>query len=222
MLTCLKVLHIWQMKLVQCLGEEFYYQQEEDEENINCSSSKGSCSTKTASPTSLFPSLIHLSIEDMENLKEWVAPFPTYNSFSSLEKLEIGKCPKLRSTPKSFSFLKELDLIYTSIKEVTPILATGRLTYLTSIFISYSPKLICVPLGLLLQNITPNLQNLRIMSCSKLQGFRDDDNDLNNNKDDEDSEAVPYFSCPEINSNNSSNSLRLVVLFLHCSRIYGC
>lgn len=56
---------------------------------------------------------------------------------------------------------------------------------LTSIYVSDSPKLIYTPLGVLLQNITPSLQQLSIYNCSKFQGFLEDGEHLNNNKDGE-------------------------------------
>ncbi|XP_026398649.1 putative disease resistance protein RGA1 isoform X2 [Papaver somniferum] len=223
MFPCLRVLHIQQMKSVKCLGEGFYYQQEEKEEGRVISSSNGSGSAVNANTVSLFPSLIVLEIWQMENLEEWVARLLIYNSFPSMEKLEIEYCPKLRSIAISFPFLKELILKDTNTKAVTSMFATGGLTSLTSIDISYSPELIYIPLGALLRSITPNLQKLSIQYCSKFQGFLEDD-DLNNynNRKDGDEEAFLYaseinsnsFSCPEINSNsnNRSNSLRSLYL----------
>ncbi|XP_026430311.1 putative disease resistance protein At3g14460 [Papaver somniferum] len=94
LLPCLQVLEIKRMKSMKCIGEELFSQQEE-ERIINSSSN-----TKNATTISLFPSLIELSIKNMPSLEEWVSPqLPIYNSFPSLQKLEIRKCPKLRSTP---------------------------------------------------------------------------------------------------------------------------
>ncbi|XP_026437133.1 putative disease resistance RPP13-like protein 1 [Papaver somniferum] len=215
LLPCLKVLEIEVMRSVKCLGEEFYYQQHE-EGRISNSGRNGIGSCSAASPTtgSLFPSLIVLQICQMENLEEWVAPpLQIYNSFPFLEKLEIKRCPKLRSTPNSFPFLKKLVLCDTNSKEVASILSTGGLTYLTSIDISYSPELRYLPQGVLLQNITPNLEELSIDGCPKFQGFLQD-NDLNNynngRQGDRDFETILSFSCPEINYSNSNKSLRSI------------
>ncbi|XP_026398642.1 putative disease resistance protein RGA1 isoform X2 [Papaver somniferum] len=72
-LPCLKVLLIDSMNSVKSLGEEFYYEHEEKEERIGSSSSNSS--TKNAPEISLFPSLIHLKIQHMPRLEEWVALF---------------------------------------------------------------------------------------------------------------------------------------------------
>lgn len=124
LLPCLSVLEIWKMKSVKCLGDEFYYQQEEEKRIRSCNNILGG-TTKNATTMSLFPSLIRLKLS-MENLEEWVAPpLPIYISFSSLEKLEINCFPKLRTTPNSFHFLKELELYDTNSKAVTSFFATG-------------------------------------------------------------------------------------------------
>ncbi|KAI3982225.1 hypothetical protein MKX01_034738 [Papaver californicum] len=84
-LPCLQILWIYGMDSVKCLGDEFYYQQDEED-------SKGSAST-------LFPSLTELHIWKLENLEEWSAPPPPHNSFPCLEKVEIGSCNNLTSIP---------------------------------------------------------------------------------------------------------------------------
>ncbi|XP_026377546.1 putative disease resistance protein RGA1 [Papaver somniferum] len=211
LLPCLRVLETWKMRSVKCLGDEFYYQQEEEEERIRSYNNPENATTTI----SLFPSLIRLKLL-MENLEEWVAPqLPIYSSFPSLEKLEISCFRKLRSTPNLFHCLKELQLCDTNSKAVTSFFATGgRLTSLISVDISHSPELIYIPVGVLLQSVTPNLQQLSIKYCSSFQGFLEED-DLKNyydNKDgdhEDDFESTQSFSCPKINSkfNNISNSL---------------
>ncbi|XP_026420255.1 putative disease resistance protein RGA3 [Papaver somniferum] len=87
-LPCLPLLTIGGMNSVKCLGMEFYYQQQQEEE---C---KGSA-TRT-----LFPSLTRLYMVELKNLEEWrFAPPPPDNSFPSLEKVEILECGNLTSIP---------------------------------------------------------------------------------------------------------------------------
>ncbi|XP_026389600.1 uncharacterized protein LOC113284372 [Papaver somniferum] len=201
------------MNSVKYLGEEFFYQQQEEkEEKIIIGSCNGSGSVVNA--VSLFPSLISLTLRNMINIEEWVAPPAIHNSFPFIENLDISECQKLRSTPKSFFSLKELRLYSIgNSKSLSSIFSTtGGLTSLTFIIIDCYQNLY-IPLGVLLRNITPNLQDLRINNFPKFQGFVEDD-DLNNynNKDgdDDDEKVTLSFSCPEINSNsnNRSNSLR--------------
>ncbi|XP_026430908.1 putative disease resistance protein RGA3 [Papaver somniferum] len=213
LLPYLKVLEIDGMDSVKVLGGEVNYQQDEEVEFI------GNVGTM-----SLFPSLVHLEIRNMKNLTEWVTPLPIYNSFPCIYKLNIQGCRKLRSTPDLFSFLKELRLQFTTGKAVNLMFATGRLTSLTYIEIHYCSKLRFLPLGILLQKATPNLQKLQISECNQFQGFVED-SDLNDVKDgdgdvdsdndtDDGSETILSFSCPKINtnSNNTSNSLRSIFL----------
>ncbi|XP_026416908.1 disease resistance protein RGA2-like [Papaver somniferum] len=92
MLQFLRYLGIFRMKSIKCLGEEFYYQQENREE-------EESSSSDTAKRSSLFPSLVDLSIE-LENLEEWVAPpLSSSSCFPSLETMEITNCKRLKIIP---------------------------------------------------------------------------------------------------------------------------
>ncbi|XP_026430822.1 putative disease resistance protein RGA3 [Papaver somniferum] len=221
-LPCLRVLHIAGMGSVKRLGEVFYYQQEEEGISTN---------KKNATAISLFPSLIKLWICDMENLEEWFAP--QLPIFPSLEKLEVDMCPKLRGTPNSFSSLKELSLSDINGKAVTSILGTGGLSSLQSIYIYKSPNLKYIPVFVLLQHITPNLEELAISDCSKFRGFLDDgnmnyynnrygyysDGDVDSGDEDDayDMNLSLYFSSPIINSHpeNKTNSL-------HSLNLNGC
>ncbi|XP_026430901.1 disease resistance protein RGA2-like [Papaver somniferum] len=129
------------------------------------------------------------------------------NSFPSLDTLWIRGCPKLTSIPNSFPFLKILSLSHTNNKAITSILATGGLTSLTNFVIDDSPELTYIPVRVLFQNVTQNLQILSIKRCSKFQGFLEDDdlNIYNNNKEG-----------PEINSNSNyiSSSPRLLEMIV--------
>ncbi|XP_026421663.1 putative disease resistance protein RGA1 [Papaver somniferum] len=133
MLPCLKFLSIDLMRSVERLGDEFHYQQEEERISTNGNSNSGSTENLTA--ISSFPSLIRLSIREMHNLIEWVSPLPIDKSFPFLVTLEIQKCPKLRSTPNSYTFLKVLNLIDTNSKAVTSILATRGLVLSSEVFL---------------------------------------------------------------------------------------
>ncbi|XP_026460083.1 putative disease resistance protein RGA4 [Papaver somniferum] len=107
MLPCLKVLHMQRMKSVKCLGEEFYYQQQEQEGE--------------SSITTLFPSLIQLKIELLNYLEEWVAP--TCNAFPVLEDLSIRGCMRLKSIPdlRLCTCLRRVDIMYCNkLKESIP------------------------------------------------------------------------------------------------------
>ncbi|KAI3992531.1 hypothetical protein MKX01_022622, partial [Papaver californicum] len=77
-LPCLRILKIDSMNSFKYLGDEFYYQQDEE-------FSKGSAST-------LFPSLTRLHIWYLENLEEWFAPPSPHNSFPCLGEVEIRMC----------------------------------------------------------------------------------------------------------------------------------
>ncbi|XP_026430907.1 putative disease resistance protein RGA4 [Papaver somniferum] len=215
MLPCLEVLEICMAYYVEFLGEEFYYQQEE---------------ISSTTTISLFPSLIHLNVRDMETLKEWVVPI--YNTFPSLEKLEIFNCPKLRSIPNSFPFLKKLYLMDNNSEAVAAILATGGLTSVTFLEIRESPQLLYIPLSLLSQNNTPNLQELVIHECSEFLGFVGDDyifevyNNSEKNGDDDngydDLEALVFFLSKmnlDSNSGNISNSL-LSLQLIDCPNLW--
>ncbi|XP_026431050.1 putative disease resistance protein RGA3 [Papaver somniferum] len=201
MLQSLKTLLIQKMKSVKFLGREFYYQQQQEEEESRSTQN----SATTAS--SLFPCLVELIINNMENLEEWVAPPPSSNfcanSFPLLESLYMQDCPKLRSAPNSFSSLKELRLMETNGKAVNSILSAGGcLTFLTSIDISESPELIYFPLGVLLQNNTPNLHSLTISNCSDFQGFRDDIHvsDSSSSRSSSSLHVLALISCPVLTS----------------------
>ncbi|KAI3994536.1 hypothetical protein MKX01_013234, partial [Papaver californicum] len=61
MLPCLRDLMIRNLDSVKCLGREFYYQQQEEEESTQI----------TTTSSILFPSLVNLRIDNMENLEEW-------------------------------------------------------------------------------------------------------------------------------------------------------
>ncbi|XP_026431666.1 putative disease resistance protein RGA1 [Papaver somniferum] len=179
MLPCLRDLWIWRMYSVKHLGTEFYYQPEERQEEDNSIQN----STTTAI-SSVFPSLVKLSISNMENLEEWVAHPSSHSfvdSFPLLEKLNMKDCPNLRIAPNSFPSLKELKLWQTNGKAVNSIFGGGGcLTSLTSIDISESPELIYFSLGALFQENTPNLRSLKISNCTEFEGFREND-DPNNN-----------------------------------------
>ncbi|XP_026398124.1 putative disease resistance protein RGA1 [Papaver somniferum] len=200
-LPCLRVLSIWSMWSVRCLGKEFYYQQQEGE-RISNGNYYGS-GPGTENEITFFPSLIHLSIYGMENLTEWVVPVRVYDSFPyvryisfpSLEKLEIGACPNLRSTPQSFPslveleiercpklrspptsfpFIRELNLQDTDRMAIASILDdSSYFSSLTSIYISECPNLRYIPMRIL-QCCTPNFQELSIWGCSKFRGFLHD------------------------------------------------
>ncbi|XP_026428233.1 putative disease resistance protein RGA3 [Papaver somniferum] len=197
MLPFLRVLLIWGMKSIKCLGEEIYYQQEnQDEEEESISSTKIS--------SSLFPSLIKLEIE-LENLEEWVAPplSSTTSCFPSLESLEISGCKRLRTAPITcFSSIKKLELWGTNDNAVNSFFnrGGGGLTSLTEIIIKDSPDVIYLPpLGVLLQHNTPNLQCIDIAKCSSFQGFRDED--LRNNSNNINSLRSLFLSdCPVLTS----------------------
>ncbi|XP_026438487.1 disease resistance protein RGA2-like [Papaver somniferum] len=87
-LPCLQILKIQKMDSVKCLGEELYYQNQEEDE------SKGPAICTTT--TTLFPSLTQLHIIDLKVLEEWFAPD---NSFPCLEEVEIKECGNLTSIP---------------------------------------------------------------------------------------------------------------------------
>ncbi|XP_026405488.1 putative disease resistance RPP13-like protein 1 [Papaver somniferum] len=198
MLPSLRDLTILGLKSVKCLGREFYCQQQHEEE-------KGGNNTQKSTTTtvSFFPSLVELVISDMQNLEEWVAPV-NENSFPLLEKLNLQYRRKLKSVPNSFPSLKQLHLVATNDKEVNSILSAtargGCLKYLTSIQIDHSPEMIYFPLGILLQNKTPNLHSLLINYCSEFQGFRDDDDHLNNNYSNSSIQRFEIYSCPVLTS----------------------
>ncbi|XP_026438576.1 putative disease resistance protein RGA3 [Papaver somniferum] len=89
-LPCLQILKMEKMNSIKCLGEEFYYQQQEVEE------SKGSAIAPTTRRRTLFPSLTELTMNELVNLEEWFAPD---NSSPFLEKVVINKCDNLKSIP---------------------------------------------------------------------------------------------------------------------------
>ncbi|XP_026418248.1 putative disease resistance protein RGA1 isoform X2 [Papaver somniferum] len=101
-LPCLEILRIMGMDSLECLGEEFYYREEEES------------TTYSAKPTTrtLFPSLIKLIIENMKNLIEWVAPPSRYISFPCLEEVDIYRCGNLITVPdfRLCTSLRELSI----------------------------------------------------------------------------------------------------------------
>ncbi|XP_026424091.1 disease resistance protein RGA2-like [Papaver somniferum] len=116
----------------------------------------------------LFPSLLELRIESMDNLEEWVAPPPAYrNSFPCLRSLIVRSCCKLRTTPiSSFSSLSSLELCNTNDKAVGSILASLAGEQIHCLSIEDSPDLIFFPI-----HNNSQLQSLSISRCSKFQGF---------------------------------------------------
>ncbi|XP_026381027.1 disease resistance protein RGA2-like [Papaver somniferum] len=127
MLPCLKVLRLVRVSSVKSLGEEFYNQQQQGEVE--------SCSITTT----LFPSLIHLDIDEMNDLEEWVAPPPPpYNCFPVLEDLSIQRCRKLKSIPdlRLHTSLRKLTISKCNTLASSIPYSLHSLTYLKKPFIS--------------------------------------------------------------------------------------
>ncbi|XP_026457944.1 putative disease resistance RPP13-like protein 1 [Papaver somniferum] len=97
----LRVLWIYGMRSMNCLGQEFFYQENDKEEH-----------KEDVEVTILFRSLTRLELGDMDNLEEWVAPPPPYISFPVLETLCIIGCCELTSIPdfQSCTSLQELTI----------------------------------------------------------------------------------------------------------------
>lgn len=130
-LACLKVLWINGMNSVKCFGEEFYFQEVEEED------SKGSAKA-TATTTSSFPSLIELRIEYMRSLEMWVAPPPPYNSFPVLESLFITWCRRLTSVPdlQLWTSLRKLSICRCNkLEESIPYDFKKSLTFLEELYL---------------------------------------------------------------------------------------
>lgn len=84
----LRVLQIRRMNSIRCLGEEFYYQKEEESKDF------------ANVTTTIFPSLTKFHLEESKNLEEWVAPLRHDTSaFPCLEELNIRGCGNLISIP---------------------------------------------------------------------------------------------------------------------------
>ncbi|XP_026417410.1 putative disease resistance protein At3g14460 [Papaver somniferum] len=122
-LPCLKILHMFGMKSVKCLGKDFYHQQEEE--------------GNEGFTTTLFLSLTSLYLYDMENLEEWVAPSRPDSSFPCLEHLEIKWCSNLTSIPDLrlwASSLKRLEIEGCKVKESIPYDLKKSLTFLARLY----------------------------------------------------------------------------------------
>ncbi|KAL2929663.1 putative disease resistance protein RGA3 [Bienertia sinuspersici] len=89
MLPNLKVLCLSELNAVECIGEEFYY------------SNNNSCAEVGVNKKVLFPNLRELSIMDFESLTTWEPPSSSATVLPSLETLVIVTCPKLRKIPTS-------------------------------------------------------------------------------------------------------------------------
>ncbi|KAL2929661.1 putative disease resistance protein RGA3 [Bienertia sinuspersici] len=89
MLPNLKVLCLSELNAVECIGEEFYY------------SNNNSCAEVGVNKKVLFPNLRELSIMDFESLTTWEPPSSSATVLPSLETLLIVTCPKLRKIPTS-------------------------------------------------------------------------------------------------------------------------
>ncbi|OVA11839.1 hypothetical protein BVC80_7163g1 [Macleaya cordata] len=139
----------------------------------------GRCKEAT---TIAFPSLIELTIDNMLNLEEWVAPPPLHpaafskfsSSFPYLTKISIIRCHKLTITPTLFPSLKEL-MVNCGNGKVVNSVVRSNLTSLISLDIFYAPELMFLPEGLLQNNNL--LQSLRISDCPKFRGFCSDEDD---------------------------------------------
>ena len=90
-LPCLRVLDIYYMEKVRCIGSEFYFYSAESYRNT----------------TTLFPALRRLKLEGMKSLEEWkdAKELTTADEvlfvFPCLEELIISQCDKLRCLPDS-------------------------------------------------------------------------------------------------------------------------
>ncbi|KAK7850431.1 putative disease resistance protein rga4 [Quercus suber] len=99
-LPCLRVLEIYGMKKVRCIGSEFYFY------------SDGSYRNTT---TTLFPALRILKLKRMETLEEWKEADEVLSVFPCLEELIIRFCNKLRYLPDSLRTcvsLQKLEVYY--------------------------------------------------------------------------------------------------------------
>ncbi|XP_026410256.1 putative disease resistance protein RGA3 [Papaver somniferum] len=87
------------MNSVKCLGEEFYYQENQQEESQGAT-------------TTAFPSLIELSVKYFGELEKWFTPPPPYRSFPILKILCIQGCDRLISIPdlRSWTSLRKLTI----------------------------------------------------------------------------------------------------------------
>ncbi|XP_026428217.1 putative disease resistance protein RGA1 [Papaver somniferum] len=154
LLPCLRILHVYEVSSLKCLGEEFYGK----------------------SAPSFFPSLVVLKISGARMLEEWEFPPPSlHSSFPSLRHLSIHLCSNLTTAPNSFHSLKELELWNINSKAVNSIFSSeggGGLTSLTDIYLNSIEDLEYFPLGVLRNN--SRLQSLKIKSCMNLKGFHDD------------------------------------------------
>ncbi|OVA03041.1 Leucine-rich repeat [Macleaya cordata] len=200
-LPCLRYLAISGMDDLKYLGNELY--------GIGGGESSvvGEKEAAAAAATS-FPSLIELSISEMKNLEEWVAPPPTaaaaVTSFPCLETIEIYSCPKLRITPTLFPSLKELRVDASNYNAISSIVRD--LTSLTSLHLDKLPELIFVDSRGVHQN-NNLLQDLEIYGCRNFQGFRVDGDKFEDKNDDD--EAL-------------STSLHLNISSLRSLVIRGC
>lgn len=134
MLPCLKVLWIDEMSSVKCLGEDFYYQEEE---------SKGSGKATAAATTiaaASFLSLVELRIEYMRNLERWVTPPPPHNSFPILENLSVHNCNMLTRVPdlRLWTSLQSLKIMRCNkLKKSIPYDLKKSLDFIKEVQISY-------------------------------------------------------------------------------------
>ncbi|KAK7857111.1 putative disease resistance protein rga4 [Quercus suber] len=160
-LPCLRVLEIFGMEKVRCIGSEFY-------------------SDESCKNTILFPALRILKLEEMRVLEEWkdakeLTIAGEVLVFPCLEKLTLFDCPKLRYLPDSLNTCDSLQKLVVGCGDLrylpgvpSSIIRSVNIWRIGILYLVYCFNLVHLPTKEAMQRLT-QLKKLVISDCPKFE-----------------------------------------------------